>query len=62
MKVLTNYEHYFICFDCAAARGWTPREMVETMHLGTCPDCGEEKTLCPVRAFDKTREEDTGNE
>jgi hypothetical protein len=55
MDKIDAYEYYFICYDCAAARDWTPRAILETIHMGVCPDCGEQKALVPVRAFDKAR-------
>lgn len=48
-----DFKHYWLCYDCALARGGTwPEGHACTTTRDTCPYCKEEKTVIPYVDFD----------
>lgn len=52
-KPAEKFGLYFICSDCAKAKGWTAPSWPVTVTIGRCEYCesDEKKTLTPVVDF-----------
>ena len=49
IKKEDDFPHYFICNECAEAKGGTwPKGLLATWNNGTCLYCGKDVAVCSV--------------